>query len=480
MTKLRTCAFFALHLALPACGQQLVEFTDAGETQPTEDPVGDAGNTDPSTSELIDASNAEPVTSDPTQTELVDSGPDAGSTEPAEPMDSGQDAGSTDPAELVDAGFDAGNTDPTTTEPSDTNLDAGDTDPTIVVPVDPSDAGDAGPDASDASALDASDASGLDASGTDILAPTVVLSDPAEAAVDVSITKRLSVTLSEPMNEASISDASFTLRQGGTPIPGTVTYLPDGTAVQFVPDDELALNTVYTATLTTGAEDVAGNSIAQDYTWSFTTSACAQALVDLGSAGNFAVLAGSTLTSTGPTSVTGDLGVSPGTAIIGFPPGIANGGQHAGNPTAAQGIADLTTGYDDAAGRTLCAVTVSGNLGGQTLTPGLYTSTSSLEISSGDLTLDALGDEDAVFIFQMASTLTTTAGREVILSGGAKASNVFWQVGTSATLGTTTAFEGTLMADQAITLNSGATLNGRLLARIAAVSLDSNTVVRPE
>lgn len=488
MTKLRTCAFFALYLALPACGQQLVEFTDAGEPLPTEDPVGDAGNTNPSTSELIDAGNTEPVTSDPTQTERVDSGADAGSTEPAEPMDAGLDAGSTDPAALVDAGFDAGSTDPTTTEPPDPHLDAGDTDPTIVVPVGPSDAGDAGPDASDASALDASDASaldasdasGLDASGPDVLAPTVVLSDPAEAAVDVSITKRLTVTLSEPMNEASISDASFTLRQGGTPIPGTVTYLPDDTAVQFVPDDELALNTVYTATLSTDAEDLAGNSIAQDYTWSFTTSACAQALVDLGSAGNFAVLAGSTLTSTGPTSVTGDLGVSPGTAIVGFPPGIANGGQHAGNPTAAQGIADLTTAYDDTAGRTLCAVTVSGNLGGQTLTPGLYTSTSSLEISSGDLTLDALGDEDAVFIFQMASTLTTTAGRQVVLSGGAKASNVFWQVGTSATLGTTTAFEGTLMADQAITLNSGATLNGRLLARIAAVSLDSNTVVRPE
>lgn len=483
MTKLRTCACFALYLALPACGQQLVEFTDAGETQPTEDPLGDAGNTAPSTSEPLDAGNTEPVTSDPIQTELVDSGPDAGSTDPAEPVDSGLDAGSTDPAELIDAGFDTGSTDPTTTESSDTSLDAGDTDTTIVVPVDPSDAGDAGDaglHASDASALDASDASGLDASGPDVLAPTVVLSDPAEAAVDVSITKRLTVTLSEPMNEASISEASFTLRQGGTPIPGTVTYLPDDTAVQFVPDDELALNTVYTATLSTGAEDLAGNSIAQDYTWSFTTSACAQALVDLGSAGNFAVLAGSTLTSTGPTSVTGDLGVSPGTAIVGFPPGIANGGQHAGDPTAAQGIADLTTGYDDAAGRTLCAVTVSGNLGGQTLTPGLYASTSSLEISSGDLTLDALGDEDAVFIFQMASTLTTTAGRQVVLSGGAKASNVFWQVGTSATLGTTTAFEGTLMADQAITLNSGATLNGRLLARIAAVSLDSNTVVRPE
>jgi hypothetical protein len=133
----------------------------------------------------------------------------------------------------------------------------------------------------------------------------------------------------------------------------------------------------------------------------------------------------------------------------------------------------------DAAGRTLCPVTVAGNLGGQTLTPGLYKSTSSLEITSGDLTLDAQGDGDAVFIFQMASTLTTTAGRQVVLSGSAKATNIFWQVGTSATIGSTSAFQGTIMADQAITLNTGATLTGRVLARIAAVSLDSNIIVEP-
>ena len=210
-----------------------------------------------------------------------------------------------------------------------------------------------------------------------------------------------------------------------------------------------------------------------------TTSACPQALVALGGAGNFAVLAGSTVTSAGPTSVTGDLGVSPGTAVTGFPPGTIVGAQHAGDPTAAQGVADLTTAYNDAAGRTLCAVTVAGNIGGQTLTPGLYKSTSSLEISSGNLTLDAQGDANAVFIFQMASTLTTTSGRQVTLSGGAKSTNVFWQVGTSATLGTTSAFQGTIMADQAITLNTGATLNGRALARIAAVTLDSNTIVKP-
>jgi hypothetical protein len=203
------------------------------------------------------------------------------------------------------------------------------------------------------------------------------------------------------------------------------------------------------------------------------------ALPVLGGAGAFVVLAGSTVTSTGATVLTGNLGVSPGAAVTGFPPGTLNGTKHAADPTSAQAMTDLTRAYNDAAGRTQAPITVAGNLGGQTLRPGLYKSTSSLAISSGDLTLDAHGDADAVFIFQMASTLTTTSGRAVILSGGARAANVFWQVGSSATLGTTSVFKGTIMANQSITLNTGARLNGRALARIGAVTMAGNTLVMP-
>lgn len=140
---------------------------------------------------------------------------------------------------------------------------------------------------------------------------------------------------------------------------------------------------------------------------------------------------------------------------------------------------DLTAAYNDAAGRTSTdIVTLSGNIGGLTLTPGLYKSTSTLAISSGDLTFDAKGNANAVFIIQIASSLTTSPGRKVILSGGALASNIFWQVGSSATFGTTSVFKGTVMAMQSITLNTGATLDGHALARIGGVTMAGNTIVK--
>jgi hypothetical protein len=203
-----------------------------------------------------------------------------------------------------------------------------------------------------------------------------------------------------------------------------------------------------------------------------------QATVTIAGASALAVLAGSAITNTGATIITGDLGLSPGTSVGGFPPGILNGTQHINDSIATQAKLDLTTAYNDAAGRTATdMVTLSGNIGGLTLTPGLYKSTSSLAVSSGDVTFDARGNANAVFIIQIASTLTTTPGRKVILSGGASASNIFWQVGTSATFGTTSVFKGTVMAMQSISFATGATLDGRALARTAAVTMAGNTIV---
>jgi hypothetical protein len=204
-----------------------------------------------------------------------------------------------------------------------------------------------------------------------------------------------------------------------------------------------------------------------------------QSTVLLAAASNFALLAGSAVSSTGATVITGDLGLSPGSSVGGFPPGILNGTLRINDIIANQAKLDLTAAYNDVAGRTSTdIVTLSGNIGGLTLTPGLYKSTSSLAISSGDLTFDAKGNADAIFIIQIASTLTTTSGRKVILSGGALASNIYWQVGSSATFGTTSVFKGNVLVMQSITFNTGATLDGRALARTGAVVMGGNTIVK--
>ncbi|MCX6221844.1 MAG: ice-binding family protein [Bacteroidia bacterium] len=205
--------------------------------------------------------------------------------------------------------------------------------------------------------------------------------------------------------------------------------------------------------------------------------------IDLGCAAPFAILAGSTITSTGPTIITGDVGLSPGSALIGFPPGIINGTQQITTPTAAAAKLCLTSAYIDGQSRSLNAISLPGQLGGLTLAPGLYSNSSTSGISgtgaNGILTLDAQGDANAVWIFQLGSTLTTDPATSIVLAGGAQANNIFWIVGTSATLGTTSVFYGNILADQSITLNTGAVLNGRALTRIAAVTLDASTVTKP-
>jgi hypothetical protein len=204
--------------------------------------------------------------------------------------------------------------------------------------------------------------------------------------------------------------------------------------------------------------------------------ACTQTNVYLGSAGHFEVLAGTTVTNTGKTTIHGNVGVSPGSAVTGFPPGKVTGAIDKADTAAANAQRALVTAYNNASGRTNCPVAVAGNIGGQTLGPGLYKSTSSLSISSGDLTLSAHGHPAAVFIFQVATKLTMTSGRHVILAGGAQQRNIYWVVGSSATLGTTSVLYGTILAHKSISLATGAVIHGRALANIGAVTLGASIV----
>jgi hypothetical protein len=196
--------------------------------------------------------------------------------------------------------------------------------------------------------------------------------------------------------------------------------------------------------------------------------------VGLGAAEGFAVIAGSTVTSAGVSTITGDLAVSPGTAVTGFPPGQMNGTIHAADGTAVQAKAGLATAYADAVGRPP-AVPITGDLGGRTLTAGVYAAGAALTLA-GTLTLDGQGNRDAVFVLQAGSTLGTGAGSHVNLAGGAQSCNVFWQVGTSATLGAASGLAGTILASTSITMGDGVVIDGRALARDGAVTLINDTV----
>ncbi|MBC7835934.1 MAG: DUF3494 domain-containing protein [Phycisphaerales bacterium] len=199
-------------------------------------------------------------------------------------------------------------------------------------------------------------------------------------------------------------------------------------------------------------------------------------IVPLGSAGNFAVLAGSTVTNTGPSLINGDLGVWPGTAVTGFPPGIVNGSIHANDAVAQQAQDDLTTAYNALAAMPFTQDLTGMDLGGMTLTPGVYFFSSSAFLTT-TLTLDALGDPNAAFVFQMGSTLITASDSSVMTINGAEGCNVYWQVGSSATLGTGTDFQGNILALTSITMTTNASiLDGRALARNGAVTLDTNFI----
>jgi type VI secretion system secreted protein VgrG len=208
----------------------------------------------------------------------------------------------------------------------------------------------------------------------------------------------------------------------------------------------------------------------------------AQTIV-LNSAADFAVLGGSTVTNTGATTIAGavgGLGVSPGTAVTGFPPGVVTSGSiHANDAAATQAKADAATAYSQLAGLAFTTDLSGSNLAGLTLTPGVYKFSSAAALTSGVLTLNGLGQTAPLFVFQIGSTLTTTGTTSFSFINGATTGNTWFQVGTSATLGVGTSFGGTIIANASDTLNTGVTVNGRIFALGGAVTLDTNQITAP-
>lgn len=203
-------------------------------------------------------------------------------------------------------------------------------------------------------------------------------------------------------------------------------------------------------------------------------SSAQQAPVGLGTADSFAILAGSTITNTGPTTITGDVGLHPGSAVVGFPGNVTlHGDLYVEDAVAEQAKVDLATAYGDAAGRGP-ATPHAVELGGETLLGGVYSS-GTFGIT-GTLTLDAEGNPDTVWVFQAGTTLITGSDSNVELINGADACNVYWQVGSSATLGTDSTFVGTILAQASITLNARASVAGRALAQVGAVTMDTNVI----
>lgn len=325
-----------------------------------------------------------------------------------------------------------------------------------------------------------------------ISAPEVDSTDPANLATGVPLNKVISAVFSEVMDGATITSTSFKVMQGNNEVSGVVDYA--GTTATFTPDVNLLSGVVYTATITTAAANVAGTPMANEYVWQFNTNAPLGPLaVDLRSVEGFGIIAGVGVSNNAGFSEIRnlDVGISPGvrSSITGFPPAIiVNGAMYASDDIAPPGVAamltqakqDLTDAYLFAEGATSPApATVAGDQGGLTLAPGIYKSVSTLLIQAGDLTLDAQGDANAVWIFQIASDFTTVggAGGNVILTGGAQAKNVFWQVGSSATIGDFTQFQGTVLALTSITMNSGATAVGRMLARNGSVVMTNTNII---
>ena len=336
---------------------------------------------------------------------------------------------------------------------------------------------------------------GCNRNGDIALSPKVTSMDPMNKTTGVESNKVVDINFSEAMDPSTITSSTFTLKQGETVVPGTVDYA--GTTATFTPSNILAANTIYTATLTQGAKNLTGYTITANIVWSFTTASAAsiQAIVDLGAAGNYVILAKAAISNNASSAVTGDLGLSPAVTSFATGFGLINATGYAtsslvtgkvfaadmADPTPINlttAVSNMITAYSDAAGRPTpdFSETGTGNIGGRTLTPGLYKWTNAVTLST-DVTIS--GGANDVWIFQIAGNLTLSSAVKITLIGGAQAKNIFWQVAGQATLGTTSHFEGNILSMTSITFQTGASINGRALAQ-TTVSLDGNTVIIPQ
>ncbi len=329
----------------------------------------------------------------------------------------------------------------------------------------------------------------------DTTAPTVMSTYPTSGAVGVPRNPTVAVVFSDAMAPATLT-GSFVMTDGVTVVPATVHCV--GTRVTLIPTAQLASNTMYTATVSTAAQNVSGIAMAATMTWSFTTvatSVTGPGAVNLRTAANYVILAKSAISTTGATSVLGDIALSPAAAafITGFgltsPPStfstssLVTGKVWAANyapPTPANlttAVLDMQTAYTDAAGRTLPDFTElgAGNINGMNLVPGLYKWGTGVSIP---ISLTLTGGVNDVWIFQVGQSLTVGNGAIVTLSGGAQASNVFWQVAGQATFGTTAQFKGIILSKTLISFNTHSTLTGRALAQ-TAVTLNATAITNP-
>ncbi|HZL08574.1 MAG TPA: ice-binding family protein [Prolixibacteraceae bacterium] len=324
--------------------------------------------------------------------------------------------------------------------------------------------------------------------------PEGTSSEPTSNAEGVSRNKAVSFTFKESMDPTTINTSTFTLMQGEIAVDGAVTY--SGTTATFTPTEYLEAGTTYDATVTTGAKNLAGNSLASDTKWSFTTVGSTSELeaVNIGSAGNYVILAKSAINNSSTSVITGDLGLSPAATsyITGLSltdaTGYAETPQVIGRVYAADmadptpinlttAVNDMITGYNDASGRPNPDFTElgTGNIGGKTLEPGLYKWTNSVTIPAK---VTIKGDTNDVFIFQIAGDLTLSSSIKMILNDGVQAKNIFWQVAGTVILESTSHFEGIILSKTNVTLQTGASMNGRALAQTSVV-LDKNIVTMP-